>query len=115
MKLASGGDPTYAFNIRFTGEEVHGTSECSPWPAPCSQLGAGGGGLFLESVSIPGHFSLRHRNQDWPQSHQPVQALQPQPPGICPSLGGNQRLPGTSAQHHLGSGTAPLISAEGQP
>lgn len=27
MKLASGGDPTYAFNIRFTGEEVHGTSK----------------------------------------------------------------------------------------
>lgn len=30
VKLASGGDPTYAFNIRFTGEEVHGTSECAP-------------------------------------------------------------------------------------
>lgn len=29
VKLASGGDPTYAFNIRFTGEEVHGTSR---WP-----------------------------------------------------------------------------------
>uniref|UniRef100_A0A3B4BE60 HECT domain-containing protein n=1 Tax=Periophthalmus magnuspinnatus TaxID=409849 RepID=A0A3B4BE60_9GOBI len=28
VKLASGGDPTYAFNIRFTGEEVHGTSVC---------------------------------------------------------------------------------------
>lgn len=27
VKLASGGDPTYAFNIRFTGEEVHGTSQ----------------------------------------------------------------------------------------
>ncbi|XP_042636541.1 probable E3 ubiquitin-protein ligase HECTD4 [Orycteropus afer afer] len=26
VKLASGGDPTYAFNIRFIGEEVHGTS-----------------------------------------------------------------------------------------
>ncbi|XP_023814345.2 putative E3 ubiquitin-protein ligase HECTD4 [Oryzias latipes] len=26
VKLASGGDSTYAFNIRFTGEEVHGTS-----------------------------------------------------------------------------------------
>ncbi|XP_043924358.1 probable E3 ubiquitin-protein ligase HECTD4 isoform X2 [Protopterus annectens] len=26
VKLASGGDPTFAFNIRFTGEEVHGTS-----------------------------------------------------------------------------------------
>ncbi|KAM9625558.1 putative E3 ubiquitin-protein ligase HECTD4 isoform 5-T7 [Morphnus guianensis] len=26
VKLASGGDPTYAFNIRFTGEEVHGTT-----------------------------------------------------------------------------------------
>lgn len=30
VKLASGGDPTYAFNIRFTGEEVHGTSKCPP-------------------------------------------------------------------------------------
>lgn len=29
VKLASGGDPTYAFNIRFTGEEVHGTSQNS--------------------------------------------------------------------------------------
>lgn len=29
VRLASGGDPTYAFNIRFTGEEVHGTSK---WP-----------------------------------------------------------------------------------
>ncbi|XP_035690107.1 probable E3 ubiquitin-protein ligase HECTD4, partial [Branchiostoma floridae] len=26
VKLASGGDPTYSFNVRFTGEEVHGTS-----------------------------------------------------------------------------------------
>lgn len=32
VKLASGGDPTYAFNIRFTGEEVHGTSKWSPEP-----------------------------------------------------------------------------------
>lgn len=32
VKLASGGDPTYAFNIRFTGEEVHGTSKWSPQP-----------------------------------------------------------------------------------
>ena len=27
MKIASGGDPTYAFNVRLTGEEVHGTSK----------------------------------------------------------------------------------------
>ncbi|XP_033101041.1 probable E3 ubiquitin-protein ligase HECTD4 [Anneissia japonica] len=26
VKLASGGDPTYAFNVRLTGEEVHGNS-----------------------------------------------------------------------------------------
>ncbi|KAL3856755.1 hypothetical protein ACJMK2_011476 [Sinanodonta woodiana] len=26
VKLASGGDPTYSFNVKFTGEEVHGTS-----------------------------------------------------------------------------------------
>ncbi|XP_025090246.1 probable E3 ubiquitin-protein ligase HECTD4 isoform X2 [Pomacea canaliculata] len=26
VRLASGGDPTYAFNVRMTGEEVHGTS-----------------------------------------------------------------------------------------
>lgn len=36
VKLASGGDPTYAFNIRFTGEEVHGTSE---WPQADAVLG----------------------------------------------------------------------------
>lgn len=28
VRLAVGGDPTYAFNVRFTGEEVHGTSKC---------------------------------------------------------------------------------------
>lgn len=33
VKLASGGDPTYAFNIRFTGEEVHGTSKTRGLPA----------------------------------------------------------------------------------
>lgn len=27
VRLASGGDPTYAFNVRMTGEEVHGTSK----------------------------------------------------------------------------------------
>ncbi len=26
IPLASGGDPTYAFNVKFSGEEVHGTS-----------------------------------------------------------------------------------------
>lgn len=39
VKLASGGDPTYAFNIRFTGEEVHGTSKWQP-PNPGSHLPA---------------------------------------------------------------------------
>ena len=28
VSLASGGDPTYAFNVKLAGEEVHGTSEC---------------------------------------------------------------------------------------
>ena len=28
VRLASGGDPTYSINVRFTGEEVHGTSMC---------------------------------------------------------------------------------------
>ena len=27
VRLASGGDPTYAFNVRMTGEEVHGNSK----------------------------------------------------------------------------------------
>ena len=27
VPLASGGDPTYAFNVKLAGEEVHGTSE----------------------------------------------------------------------------------------
>ena len=26
VRLACGGDPTYSFNVKFTGEEVHGTS-----------------------------------------------------------------------------------------
>lgn len=28
VPLASGGDPTYAFNVKLAGEEVHGTSKC---------------------------------------------------------------------------------------
>ena len=28
VRLASGGDPTYSFNVHLTGEEVHGTSKC---------------------------------------------------------------------------------------
>ena len=27
VPLASGGDPTYAFNVKLTGEDVHGTSK----------------------------------------------------------------------------------------
>lgn len=27
VPLAAGGDPTYSFNVRFIGEEVHGTSK----------------------------------------------------------------------------------------
>ena len=27
VRLASGGDPTYSFNVKMAGEEVHGTSE----------------------------------------------------------------------------------------
>ena len=27
VPLASGGDPTYAFNVKLAGEEVHGTSK----------------------------------------------------------------------------------------
>lgn len=42
VKLASGGDPTYAFNIRFTGEEVHGTSKWQP-PNPGSPTRQRGG------------------------------------------------------------------------
>lgn len=41
VKLASGGDPTYAFNIRFTGEEVHGTSEWQPVRLCSSQSSRG--------------------------------------------------------------------------
>lgn len=41
VKLASGGDPTYAFNIRFTGEEVHGTSKWQPSRLSCGQSGVG--------------------------------------------------------------------------
>lgn len=29
VSLASGGDPTYAFNVKLSGEEVHGTSKRS--------------------------------------------------------------------------------------
>ncbi|NXU89558.1 HECD4 ligase, partial [Xiphorhynchus elegans] len=39
VKLASGGDPTYAFNIRFTGEEVHGTSKCTSARATSTRQG----------------------------------------------------------------------------
>ena len=26
VRLAAGGDPTFSFNVRYSGEEVHGTS-----------------------------------------------------------------------------------------
>lgn len=42
VKLASGGDPTYAFNIRFTGEEVHGTSRWHPQQALLHPIQGGG-------------------------------------------------------------------------
>lgn len=31
VPLASGGDPTYAFNVKLAGEEVHGTSKLSEY------------------------------------------------------------------------------------
>ena len=34
VRLAAGGDPTYAFNVRLTGEEVHGTSRSTSVPPP---------------------------------------------------------------------------------
>ncbi len=34
VSLASGGDPTYAFNVKLAGEEVHGTSELSETYTP---------------------------------------------------------------------------------
>ena len=52
VRLASGGDPTYAFNVRMTGEEVHGNSKtfsssvcvCVVRTFCAGGGGAGGGG-----------------------------------------------------------------------
>lgn len=50
VKLASGGDPTYAFNIRFTGEEVHGTSKWFLGWVQMYRLGWGGGRTEIQGV-----------------------------------------------------------------
>ena len=57
VKLASGGDPTYAFNIRFTGEEVHGTSKWRPRRGLFQPVQDGG---WSQKVKISGvSFSLK--------------------------------------------------------
>lgn len=57
VKLASGGDPTYAFNIRFTGEEVHGTSKWRPRRGLFQPVQDGG---CVQKVKISGViFSLK--------------------------------------------------------
>ncbi len=38
VRLAAGGDPTYAFNVRLTGEEVHGTSKSACWKGKIKQV-----------------------------------------------------------------------------
>ncbi len=38
VRLAAGGDPTYAFNVRLTGEEVHGTSKSFDWTSFSHQI-----------------------------------------------------------------------------
>ncbi|XP_062874264.1 probable E3 ubiquitin-protein ligase HECTD4 isoform X2 [Trichomycterus rosablanca] len=55
VRLASGGDPTYAFNIRFTGEEVHGTSGSFRhflWQV-CKELQSSALSLLLPCPSSP--------------------------------------------------------------
>ncbi|KAK7087914.1 probable E3 ubiquitin-protein ligase HECTD4 isoform X2 [Littorina saxatilis] len=76
VRLASGGDPTYAFNVRMTGEEVHGTSGSFRqflWqvakelqgsvlglllPAPCSASGSSRG----KSLFKPGPMTYSEEN-----------------------------------------------------
>ncbi|KAL8604631.1 hypothetical protein ACOMHN_013411 [Nucella lapillus] len=76
VRLASGGDPTYAFNVRMTGEEVHGTSGSFRqflWqvarelqgstlglllPAPSSATGAAKG----RSLFRPGNMTFSEEN-----------------------------------------------------
>uniref|UniRef100_A0A8C2K1G8 HECT domain E3 ubiquitin protein ligase 4 n=2 Tax=Cyprinus carpio TaxID=7962 RepID=A0A8C2K1G8_CYPCA len=50
VRIASGGDPTYAFNIRFTGEEVHGTSQHFLWQV-CKELQSSALSLLLPCPS----------------------------------------------------------------
>ena len=57
VRLASGGDPTYSFNVRLTGEEVHGTSKCiilSPLTTVCVRLASGGDPTYSFNVRLTG-------------------------------------------------------------
>ena len=38
IPLASGGDPTYAFNVKLSGEEVHGNSEYQTFCLECRHI-----------------------------------------------------------------------------
>lgn len=69
VKLASGGDPTYAFNIRFTGEEVHGTSKWLLGWVQMHRLERGGGGGELKSKECPAGEKKCHKQVWW---HNPV-------------------------------------------
>ena len=97
VKLASGGDPTYAFNIRFTGEEVHGTSKwaqaSSGW-RPCVECEIPGV-TVKQPISSPlargkphTRYPALHRSQDCPRVTSGPMFSKPSPPGLAPVLWG---------------------------
>lgn len=76
VKLASGGDPTYAFNIRFTGEEVHGTSK---WLLDWVQMhrpwaGDGSGAQNDDTLLSRRNVTVRSIAQSCHPSHQGTEA-----------------------------------------
>uniref|UniRef100_A0A4X1TE50 HECT domain-containing protein n=1 Tax=Sus scrofa TaxID=9823 RepID=A0A4X1TE50_PIG len=83
VKLASGGDPTYAFNIRFTGEEVHGTSGSFRhflWQV-CKELQSSSLSLLLLCPS-----SAVNKNKVRHQAPAAAASVPPAPPAVS-SLG----------------------------
>ena len=51
VRLASGGDPTYAFNVKMAGEEVHGTSKGLIHKHLCTQCTA----VYIYHICIQTH------------------------------------------------------------
>ena len=84
VKIASGGDPTYAFNVRLTGEEVHGTSKCCIYQSVKFQRNqnqacdfSGFSLIFITNLPLPQNLLWRREVTTKEKKKRPV---------LCPNL-----------------------------